>query len=1175
MIHSVICTDNGPNVHWQSELLEYSWSRVNQQGEIVRLVSCDLDTESPLHKYARVIRTEPTSIHPESGDHYLPYNRLFSFRQWLDEYQPEGTVLILDPDCVFRKPLNIEVKDGLPIGQHWQDFGISDSFRGAMEGLSDVDIDSLPPLTWPALITCGDLRRIIDRWIELTAGIRNKTAGWESDMFAFVVACQEHALHFELQNNTAWTPWPDAKVENASLVHYCQKIYNSTGEEIWWKQAYKPWDRLPTTDAKEPYCSDLLRLVDEFASIRQFETTLSDEDTIFVAIAAYCEPELVSTIESCLTRARHPGRLRFGICLQFDESDPLTGSGCLDRYSRDLRFRYVKYPYTASRGGCWARNIAQQLYENERFTLQIDAHTQMLESWDVILIKMLRELPANKPLITGFPPLYTLDNGVKTFHRIEDLSQVNTAYLNRWNADGGIHHPQKVIPENNRRFPRRTRFLSGAFVFTLGQWNNEVRQDPGHFYTGEEFALTIRSFTHGYDLFDPSQIVAWHRLHPEPNRKFMHDNDPERVQQFHEAALERLRWLYQGDPEKRLGRYGPGTARDLNDFRIYSGLDCSTLESHPDAVNGIPPDPVTLMEQYASAISNDVESAVLELRIHLRNMPPLELVCEESNPVLRCLFESHMDKRQDPDGVVYLNMGDRGDQVIHFRKSSLIAIETDPPLSEDFLASLGQGSASADSHHPAGQAEGHVFPDEWKYWIWHSIHVRGCSRDVVFKELVLRDFPWDAIRNELNWEPSIPLEHIVTFSEQPRANNDRLLIPNIRKVSSSRIEMYSVNDFLDPRECRELMEEIRSRHQPSETAMGERTPEIRTNRTCFFGRNDEQCPLANEVTIRIARLLGINPSYAEALQGHIYTPGQEYKPHADYFEPGTDTFDKHANDELGGQRTWSVLVYLNDVEEGGSTEFTAAGLSIVPRQGKLVAWNNLLPSGTPNHYTAHQGKPPRSGDKMLLTQWFRSLGDGEMYQRDPQEYIQAYTSTGFQKAAIPADLMDALRAALASVPGEEGMSEHGHCLVSRDENAPSVLLPIPDALKQRLFVELAPICEQWCGKKLLPSTIYGIRRYHEGTTLGVHRDRPKTHIISAILNIAQDVDEEWPLEIEDHGYRRHQVFLTPGEMLLYEGGRLPHGRPTPLVGRSFHNIFVHFRPIDYILPEVILQQSSQ
>ena len=39
-----------------------------------------------------------------------------------------------------------------------------------------------------------------------------------------------------------------------------------------------------------------------------------------------------------------------------------------------------------------------------------------------------------------------------------------------------------------------------------------------------------------------------------------------------------------------------------------------------------------------------------------------------------------------------------------------------------------------------------------------------------------------------------------------------------------------------------------------------------------------------------------------------------------------------------------------------------------------------------------------------------------------------------------------------------------------------------------------------------------------------------------------------------------QVGLAPGQMLLYESARLPHGRTRPLRGESYTNIFVHYRP---------------
>ncbi len=74
----------------------------------------------------------------------------------------------------------------------------------------------------------------------------------------------------------------------------------------------------------------------------------------------------------------------------------------------------------------------------------------------------------------------------------------------------------------------------------------------------------------------------------------------------------------------------------------------------------------------------------------------------------------------------------------------------------------------------------------------------------------------------------------------------------------------------------------------------------------------------------------------------------------------------------------------------------------------------------------------------------------------------------------------------------------------------------------------------------------------------MHRDRLKTHVASCILNIAQDVKEPWPLVIKDHFYRRHRVSMEPGEMVLYEGARLIHGRPDPLNGEAYANMFVHY-----------------
>ena len=67
-------------------------------------------------------------------------------------------------------------------------------------------------------------------------------------------------------------------------------------------------------------------------------------------------------------------------------------------------------------------------------------------------------------------------------------------------------------------------------------------------------------------------------------------------------------------------------------------------------------------------------------------------------------------------------------------------------------------------------------------------------------------------------------------------------------------------------------------------------------------------------------------------------------------------------------------------------------------------------------------------------------------------------------------------------------------------------------------------------------------------------------VASAVINVAQDVDEQWPTEIYDHAGRAHNITLEPFEMLLFESASCLHGHPFPLNGRFYASIFVHFEP---------------
>jgi prolyl 4-hydroxylase len=1174
MIYTVVCTDINDYVNWQFELLEYSWSRIHQPGKLVRLVACEDNEQLPVHKHAEVFRTRPTNVHPESGDVYVCYNRLYSLKQWLDEEDIQGTVLIVDADVVFRAPLKALRERGNPLGQHWVDYGLGGEFKKALEQSTDTDLDTLQPVTWPALIDADDLRQLLPRWIEATVSIREQVKRQESDMFAFLIAAQEQSLEFELGTTTAFMPWPEEQVQGAPIIHYCQVVEKNDGSHLWSKQSYKPWERVAGAEtAKLLYCQDLVAIVDEFARLKNFETE-HESNTIFIALASYCEPELIDTIQSCIENARYPENLRFGICHQFDNSDELTSETCLDQFSQDKRFRYVVYDHKHSQGGCWARNIAQQLYDGETYTLQIDAHTQMIESWDSILIEMLQLLPSEKPLVTQFPPLYSIEDGVKDFHHLDDLSQVNTVIAESWTSEGSLHHPQRLIAENNV-FPRCTRALSGAFVFTTGEWNEIVRQDPKHFYTGEEFALAVRSYTHGYDLFDPSQIVCWHRLHPAANRKYWDDNSDAKTTFRHQQAISRLNLLFDGDPNETLGRFALGQERTLEEFASFSGIDCvnKTLSNAAQQGEWLEPNLVvpSCNENDESQLGANM-GTIVEVTINLVDMQPLLLSCEEQTPVLVSLFQALQNKSMSPNDLVYLELGANGEERIYFKSKQLVSIETNPGLSGDFFASLtaqAQSNAAITKQHnqqveqPAQQAA--EISDSWKIWIWNNV-ARGCSKDSIFKQLIEHGFAWHVARTELNHEPSIPLDQIVDHASNAVEHEPYQPNPVAKRFDNPDLQIYSIDGFLNSDECTALIGTIHDNLKPSTVADNIETDGVvsqdRTSSTCVFDNNNPEHALAMEVSARLSKVIGINPSYAEPIQAQLYAVGGEYKAHYDWFEPGTPAFDAQACAAKGGQRTWSVIVYLNDVISGGETKFEKANLTLQPSQGRVVFWNNLDQNNAPNNEALHQACPVLEGEKAILTFWYRSFGEGEMYVRKPNELKPRFTQLGFDKGTMSHDLFQNLSSYYQQCSKADKRDEfvEGEFLSNQTDSVPSELIDIPENLRQEIISELQPRCEEWSQSELEFSALYGIRVYKRGTSLKMHTDTDTTHFISVILNIAQQVDSDWGLEIDDHMERRHSINLVPGELIFYEGARLNHGRPSPFNGDSYANIFLHFRP---------------
>ena len=110
-------------------------------------------------------------------------------------------------------------------------------------------------------------------------------------------------------------------------------------------------------------------------------------------------------------------------------------------------------------------------------------------------------------------------------------------------------------------------------------------------------------------------------------------------------------------------------------------------------------------------------------------------------------------------------------------------------------------------------------------------------------------------------------------------------------------------------------------------------------------------------------------------------------------------------------------------------------------------------------------------------------------------------------------------------------------------------------LKTAIWDAARDTIQEWTGEELTECSLYGIRVYTEGAVLATHVDRMPL-VSSAIVNVAQDVDEPWPLEVISHDGRAYNVTMEPGDMVMYESHSILHGRPFPLKGRYYANIFV-------------------
>jgi Glycosyltransferase (GlcNAc) len=288
-----------------------------------------------------------------------------------------------------------------------------------------------------------------------------------------------------------------------------------------------------------------------------------ENDLIFVSIAAYRDLQLVPTIADCLRKAQRPARLRFGICWQHSLEETVLP------YQNDDRFRILDVPWMDSQGACWARASVMELWRGEAWFLQVDSHCRFADGWDTRLVAMATQTGSAKPILSTYATPF--EPGPQEVLQGAPLQMA----LQGFTAEGIPHmRPLAIRDWRSMHRPLRARFLSAGFLFAPGSFVREVPYDPDLYFLGEEAAMTLRAFTHGYDFFHPSETIVWHDYVRRDAVKHWDDHTEESktATAWGERDLQskvKIGKLLAGED---VGRFGLGSVRTIQEFEEYAGL---------------------------------------------------------------------------------------------------------------------------------------------------------------------------------------------------------------------------------------------------------------------------------------------------------------------------------------------------------------------------------------------------------------------------------------------------------------------------------------------------------------------------------------------------------------------------------------------------------------------------
>jgi prolyl 4-hydroxylase len=271
----------------------------------------------------------------------------------------------------------------------------------------------------------------------------------------------------------------------------------------------------------------------------------------------------------------------------------------------------------------------------------------------------------------------------------------------------------------------------------------------------------------------------------------------------------------------------------------------------------------------------------------------------------------------------------------------------------------------------------------WRKWLIENLQ-RGCSHASLTEAMLQNHFPHAEATAHITQAAADlaenPVLEISGSPEKYHTEASRIASGNTLTLSDRQVnvamrlaqpDIVLFENFMSQQECEQLIALSIEKLQRSGVVDPETGKTViiaaRSSEGCYFQRGESA--FIQQLDQRISELMNWPVDHGEGIQVLHYASGAEYRAHFDYFPVEQTGSSTHL--ATGGQRVATLVMYLNNVEQGGETFFPELGLKLVPRQGSAAYFAYFNSFGQVDPATLHSGAPIIAGEKWIATKWMR------------------------------------------------------------------------------------------------------------------------------------------------------------------------------------------------------------